>query len=481
MRKSGILLPVTSLPSKYGIGSLGKAAYEWIDFLERAGQKIWQVLPINITSEKECYSPYKSMGAFSFNFDMIDLDLLIDEGFIAEEVDFDFGCDPRYIDYPKVRKGKLHYLSSAYKNKDILGQEIQREFDSKYGIQIREFAEYMSVHENDLEFSYAKVNQNGSCPPTKEEVIDFYTFTQYLFLKQWKNLKTYANKKGISIFGDIPIYVAEDSADFYFHKELFLTDDAGNLQKIAGVPPDSFSSEGQVWGNPLYDWKKLKNTNYDWWFRRIEFSFELYDILRIDHFRAFDEFYAIDALSRNAKCGEWLEGPGTDFFNQLNRELPNLSIVAEDLGVITARVEELLNHCGYPGMKVLQFAFNGDPCNPHLPHNHTQNSVVYTGTHDNKTTTQWLQTEEVGTVNRANRYLRLSSFNKYTDGFIAAALSSVADTCIIPIQDYLDYGEFARINAPGTTDYNWTFRILEGECNCELADRIAEMTRFYGR
>lgn len=479
MRKSGILLPVTSLPSKHGIGSLGRAAYEWIDFLERAGQKIWQVLPVNSTCEEQLFSPYKSPGAFSFNYDMIDLDLLKDAGLIQEDILFDFGCDPRYIDYPKVRRGKLEYLKKAYRNRHLLDEKDVLDFQEKNSFWLEDFASHMSYYEirkSSLEGEELRPSLLG-----REELSDFYKFTQYLFFTQWKKLKTYANRKGIQLFGDIPIYVAEDGSDLAFRKELFLTDENGELNKVAGVPPDAFSSEGQIWGNPLYDWEALKKTDYDWWIQRIGSSFELYDILRIDHFRAFDEFYAIDAKTLDARTGEWMKGPGKDFFDELKRKLPDVSIVAEDLGMITDSVRRLLEYTGYPGMRILQFAFDGNPQNPHLPHNHIRNSVVYTGTHDNKTTTQWLQTEDSSSINHAVRYLRLSSFNRYTDGFISAALSSVADTCIIPIQDYLDYGEFARINSPGTTDYNWTFRLLEGECDSELADKIAEMTRFYGR
>ncbi len=476
IRKSGILLPISSLPSPHGIGSLGKNAYEFIDFLEQAGQKIWQVLPIPSTSARQFYSPYKSNSVFSFNFDLIDLNILAEQGLLKETVSFDFGQDPRYIDYPKVRNGKLHYLRSAFCNRHLLSKTKQDEFEQNNNFWLNDFAYYMaSTNGGEEDFS------KNPLPIHLEEEINFYKFTQFLFFEQWIALKNYANKKGISLFGDIPIYVSENSADFCLQKELFQTTPEGNLSKIAGVPPDGFSDEGQLWGNPLYDWTAMKENHYTWWINRIRHALALYDILRIDHFRAFAEYYSIDPKEASAKNGVWKQGPSMDFFHTLQNEIPNAQIVAEDLGISSNSVQQLLKETGYPGMKILLFAFDGNPDNTHLPHNHTKNSVVYTGTHDNKTAKEWLESEPEHCINHAVQYLHLNGYDRYTEGFIRSALSSIADTCIIPMQDWLDYGSFARMNVPSTTNYNWTFRLLLGEYNRDLANHINTLTKLYGR
>lgn len=465
MRKAGILLPIFSLPSKYGIGSLGKEAYGFIDFLARCGQSVWQILPITSTSKKECYSPYKTSCAFSGNFDFIDIDLMVEDGFLCREfvdsVDTrSFDTDLRYVDYDKVRALKRIFFEEAYSRFDKDSKEFQK-FQKENSSWLNDYCKYIEI-ETGEEFYYT-------------------AFLQFLFYKQWFALKAYANKNGVEIFGDMPIYVSEDSSDYYFNKEIFLTDKNGQPSAIAGVPPDEFSEDGQCWGNPLYDWKVLKKRKYSWWMDRIKKSMELYDIVRIDHFRAFESFYAIDRYDCDAKNGVWKVGPGKDFFKVLQSVVPKANIVAEDLGIITDEVRDLLEYTGLPGMKILQFGFGSDSNNLNLPHTYYKNTVAYTGTHDNKTLVEWLETANEGEMCYAKKYLRLETYDKYTEGFIRAVIGSPSDLAIIPIQDWLDFGRWARINTPSTVDINWKFRLLQGELSFELEKYISEITGIYGR
>lgn len=499
MRKAGILLPVFSLPSKYGIGSLGKEAYNFVDFLVRTGQSVWQVLPVTSISKKECYSPYKTNGAFSGNYDLIDIDLLIEDGLIDENfinsIDIhQFESDLRYVDYDKVRALKHILLTEAFKNFDnnLSSNDDFEKFCKENKFWLDDFCIYMALKNINGETPYwewkeyktpielEKSNDKDILDKYKY-LVSYHMFLQYEFFKQWSNLKKYANEKGVEIFGDIPIYISQDSSDFYFHREMFLTDQNDEPSSISGVPPDEFSEDGQCWGNPLYDWKFLKKNKYDWWIKRIEKSFELYDILRIDHFRAFESFYSIDKETEDAKNGEWLKGPGKEFFDVLSKKVPNAKIVAEDLGIITDEVRDLLDYTGFPGMKVIQFGFNSDSNNLNLPHKYYRNTVSYTGTHDNKTLGEWLETTFDGQREYAMKYLRLDSYEKYTEGFIRAVVGSCSDLAVVPIQDWLDFGGWARINTPSTIDVNWKFRLIDGELTDELVRYISEITGLYGR
>lgn len=499
MRKAGILLPIFSLASKYGIGSLGKEAYNFIDFLARTGQTIWQVLPITSTSADEYYSPYKTSGAFSGNPDFIDIDLLLEEALLSEEfvssIPKDkYETDPRYIDYEKARALKEILLKEAFKNFKLLPTSSKKKYNKfceENHFWLEEYCSYMSmkhINQNKAYWDWKIVKNFDELKSADEEILEEYKeifnynkFLQYKFYEQWDKLKEYANKNSVEIFGDMPIYISQDSSDFYFHREMFLTDENLEVSCIAGVPPDEFSSEGQCWGNPLYDWEYLKSTAYKWWVERIKKSFEVYDILRIDHFRAFESFYSIDKKTKNPKEGKWIKGPGKNFFNIVKNKVKNANIVAEDLGIITEDVRELLEYTTYPGMKVIQFGFNSDADNLNLPHRYYKNTVAYTGTHDNKTLAEWLETTFDGQREYAMKYLRLDSYDKYTEGFIRAVMASCSDTAIIPIQDWLDFAGWARINTPSTLEKNWKFRLLDGELTKEVENYITEITGLYGR
>lgn len=489
MRKAGILLPIFSLPSNYGIGSLGKEAYNFIDFLVRTGQSVWQILPLTSTNPDDFYSPYKTNGAFSGNYDLIDIDLLIEEGFISknflETLNLkDFESDLRYIDYEKVRALKDIIFKEAFNNFNFYNSSNKSEFkafEKENDFWLEEFCKYMALKKLNL----LKASEESKLNPTLKnkfnEIFSYHKFLQFLFYKQWFSLKKYANEKGIEIFGDIPMYVSDESSDFYFNRKLFLTDNNGEMSTIAGVPPDDFSSEGQCWGNPLYDWKYLEKDNFSWWIKRIKKSLELYDILRIDHFRAFESFYSIDRETRDAKNGKWIKGPGKKFFRILKKEIPNAKIVAEDLGIITDEVNELLEFTNYPGMKVIQFAFNSDSDNMNLPHKFYKNTVAYTGTHDNATLAEWLLTAPHNALDYAKQYLRLESYEKYTEGFIRSVVGSSSDLAIIPLQDWLDFGAWARINTPSTIKSNWKFRFLKEDFTENLEKYISYICGLYGR
>lgn len=490
MRKAGILLPIFSLASKYGIGSFGEEAYNFIDFLARTGQSVWQILPLTSTSEEDFYSPYKTNGAFSGNYDFIDIDLLLKDGLLSEtfvnSINLqEFETNPRYIDYKKVRELKKIFFKEAYKNfkdKNLKESLEYKTFETNNSFWLEDFAFYIALKEfNGLKSEVLeKINKFIDTEEYKD-ILNYHKFLQFIFYKQWFTLKKYANEKGIEIFGDIPLYISDDSSDFYFHKEMFLTDEKGEPNFIAGVPPDDFSDQGQCWGNPLYDWDYLKENKFDWWIKRIKFSLELYDILRIDHFRAFESYYSIDKNTRDAKNGKWIKTPGKEFFEILKKEIPNAKIVAEDLGVITKEVNDLLEFTGYPGMKVIQFGFNSDSNNMNLPHTFHKNTVSYTGTHDNATLAEWLLTAKPEALDYAKQYLRLETYNKYTEGFIRSVIGSCSDLAIIPIQDWLDFGSWARINTPSTVNFNWKFRLLKTDLTFDLEKYISYISGIYGR
>lgn len=486
-RASGILMHITSLPGKYGIGTMGQSAYDFVDFLEKSGQRYWQILPIGPTSYGN--SPYSSYSTFAGNPYLIDLDLLVEDGLLtqAECEAHLWGEDPCKVDFDAMYTEKLPLLKKAFL-RDKPGKAYEK-FLSENKDWAEDYALFMAIKqdqemvqwydwEDDLRLREPKALEKAKTE-LKEE-IDFQLWMQYIFFAQFAKLKKYANAHGVKLFGDIPIYVAGDSADTWSHPELFCFDEDGRPSLVAGVPPDYFSETGQLWGNPCYRWEEHKKTGYAWWNERIRRAFLTYDVMRIDHFRGFDEYWAVPAEEETAINGEWKKGPGIQFFRQLHKKLGDLEIIAEDLGVMTPGVEKLLADSGYPGMKVLEFAFDGSD-NAFLPHNHIQNCVVYTGTHDNDTLIGWLNIAPKKEVEYARRYLNLSHEESYSWGFIRAAFQSVADLCIIPMQDYLLLDTDCRMNTPSTVGNNWEWRMEEGAADEILSEDIREMVELYHR
>ena len=492
MRASGILLPVASLPSKYGIGAFSKSAYKFIDQLRMAGQKYWQILPIGPTGFGD--SPYQLFSTFAGNPYFIDLEKLTEEGLLTTEEceECDFGDDPRYIDYGKLYKYRFALLRKAYQRSNIDKNIKFYEFASENAYWLDDYALYMAIKDHFGGKSFIeweediRLRKPEGLKKYKEKLkddIEYHKFIQFLFSSQWSSLKTYANNNGIKIIGDIPIYVAFDSADTWANPELFQLDEDCNPIAVAGCPPDAFAPTGQLWGNPLYNWGYHKKTGYEWWIKRIAYSFKLYDVVRIDHFKGFDEYYSIPFGEKTAVNGHWEKGPGYDFFEALERQLGKLNIIAEDLGFITESTRKLLEKTRYPGMKVLEFAFDSREESDYLPHNYDRNCVVYTGTHDNDTIKGWFSSIPQEDRNYALRYLNNDGKNPdniHWD-FIRLAMQSVADICIIPIQDYLGLGSEGRINIPSTVGSNWRWRLLEGEITDELLMKIKEITFLYGR
>ncbi|CRZ35042.1 4-alpha-glucanotransferase [Herbinix hemicellulosilytica] len=492
MRASGILLPVASLPSKYGIGAFSKSAYKFIDQLRMAGQKYWQILPIGPTGFGD--SPYQLFSTFAGNPYFIDLEKLTEEGLLTTEEceECDFGDDPRYIDYGKLYKYRFALLRKAYQRSNIDKNIKFYEFASENAYWLDDYALYMAIKDHFGGKSFIeweediRLRKPEGLKKYKEKLkddIEYHKFIQFLFSSQWSSLKTYANNNGIKIIGDIPIYVAFDSADTWANPELFQLDEDCNPIAVAGCPPDAFAPTGQLWGNPLYNWGYHKKTGYEWWIKRIAYSFKLYDVVRIDHFKGFDEYYSIPFGEKTAVNGHWEKGPGYDFFEALERQLGKLNIIAEDLGFITESTRKLLEKTRYPGMKVLEFAFDSREESDYLPHNYDRNCVVYTGTHDNDTIKGWFSSIPQEDRNYALRYLNNDGKNPdniHWD-FIRLAMQSVADICIIPIQDYLGLGSEGRINIPSTVGSNWRWRLLEGEITDELLMKIKEITLLYGR
>lgn len=490
MRESGVLLPIFSLPSKYGIGCFSKEAYRFVDQLKRAGQKKWQILPLGPTGYGD--SPYQSFSTFAGNPYFIDLETLIQEGLLTEEEcdAADFGDKKDEVDYEKLYFNRFDLLRKAYSR--FNPDESYWQFVNENGDWLPDYCLYMAIKVRQGGVSWIEWEEGyrNRVPEyiqkAKEELreeIEFYQFQQYKFDCQWKKLHAYANENGIEIIGDVPIYVAFDSADTWANPELFQFDEENLPKAVAGCPPDAFSATGQLWGNPLYDWEHHKKTGYAWWLKRIAYCFRLYDVVRIDHFRGFDEYYAIPYGDKTAEHGHWEPGPGMDLFNKINEELGELKIIAEDLGFLTDSVLKLLKDSGYPGMKVIQFAFDSRDSDNYLPHSYPNNCVVYTGTHDNTTTRAWFHEARKECRDFAKEYLRKPALDEDTLAwdFIAMAMGSVADLCVIPLQDYLCLDGRARINMPSTLGGNWVWRMDEDAVTEELVEQIRRMTKLYGR
>ena len=489
-RLSGVLLHPSSLPGKYGIGTLGAEAFRFVDWLCDSGQKIWQMLPLGPTDWS--HSPYQAYSAFAGNPDLIDPDLLVSEGYLL----------PGHLDgTPKFPVDKINFKTVAPFREKLLRAAYQQ-FIIRSGFDTPEYHQFWDQHWWWLEswslFDACRTHLPGTDwseweEPLKlreeaalqahynryQETVRFSRFLQYIFFRQWFALKNYANSKGISIFGDIPLYVSYNSSDVWSNQKLFLLDDQHKPALVGGVPPDYFSKTGQLWGNPLFDWDKMEQQGYDWWMARIHFNLKMFDLVRIDHFRGLESFWAIPAGEKTAINGTWMKAKGDEMLRLLQQQIGSLPIVAEDLGLITGEVDQLRKKYKLPGMKVLQFAFSDGADNTHLPHNHSHDFVAYTGTHDNNTTNGWLQSLKNGEKLKVLTYLGIARPDAW--GFIRKVEESVALLAIIPMQDILGLGAAARMNKPGTTKGNWIWRMDPAMMKKEYGERLLGLTRLFGR
>lgn len=487
LRKAGILLHISSLPSEYGIGTLGKSAFEFVDFLKRAGQTYWQVLPVTPTGYGD--SPYQSCSAFAGNPYFIDLDILISDGLICKnDINADCPYNARYTEYERIYNERFKILRTAYSH--FIPDASYDEFVEKNSGWLNDYALFMAVKNSfggkalaewDDDIRLRKQQAIDEYSDRLSEDIGFYKFMQYEFFKQWYALKEYANENGVQLIGDMPIYVSSDSADFWTQPKYFQTDRNYCPTKVAGCPPDAFSAKGQLWGNPVYNWNVIKRDGYKWWITRIKAAAEMFDMVRIDHFRGFESYYTIPYGREDAVIGEWEKGPGSNLFKAVKKELGDVNIIAEDLGFLTDEVHKMLDECGYPGMKILQFAFDPYGDSDYLPHNYTKNCIAYTGTHDNATILGWYDTARDDERDFANAYMHINSRAEVPEACIRTVMSSVADTVIIPIQDWLGMDNGARMNTPSTAEKNWQFRIEKHLLTDTLADKIADITGIYRR
>ena len=489
-RASGILLPISALPSPYGIGTLGKAAYAFADFLHAAGQRYWQLLPLGPTSYGD--SPYQSFSTFAGNPYFIDLDLLAEEGFLDKEdlAAADWGNDPRYVDYGKIYEVRFDVLRRAF----LRGRERDREAVERFQAEnpwLKNYALYMAVKahfgmKSWLEWpdEAIRVRAPEAVARYEKELAEdvaFYTYLQYLFFKQWGELREYIHSLGIRIIGDLPIYVAMDSADVWAEPEFFQLGEGNIPTEVSGVPPDYFSADGQLWGNPLYDYDRMRQDGFGWWIRRVEGASRLFDVIRIDHFRGLESYWAVPYGAETAREGRWRKGPGMDLVGVLTQWFHGLDIIAEDLGFLTPEVHQLLRDSGLPGMKVLEFAFDAREPSNYLPHTYERNCVCYVGTHDNETVMQWREQADRADVTFARKYLGLNEAEGFHWGMIRGGMSSVADTFVAQMQDYLGLGAEGRMNTPGTLGNNWRWRLLPGEASPALARKIRRYAHMYGR
>ena len=489
-RASGILLPISALPSPYGIGTLGKAAYAFADFLHAAGQRYWQLLPLGPTSYGD--SPYQSFSTFAGNPYFIDLDLLAEEGLLDKEdlAAADWGNDPRYVDYGKIYEVRFDVLRRAF----LRGRERDREAVERFQAEnpwLKNYALYMAVKahfgmKSWLEWpdEAIRVRAPEAVARYEKELAEdvaFYTYLQYLFFKQWGELREYIHSLGIRIIGDLPIYVAMDSADVWAEPEFFQLGEGNIPTEVSGVPPDYFSADGQLWGNPLYDYDRMRQDGFGWWIRRVEGASRLFDVIRIDHFRGLESYWAVPYGAETAREGRWRKGPGMDLVGVLTQWFHGLDIIAEDLGFLTPEVHQLLRDSGLPGMKVLEFAFDAREPSNYLPHTYERNCVCYVGTHDNETVMQWREQADRADVTFARKYLGLNEAEGFHWGMIRGGMSSVADTFVVQMQDYLGLGAEGRMNTPGTLGNNWRWRLLPGEASPALARKIRRYAHMYGR
>lgn len=490
MRKSGILMHISSLPGPGGIGSLGKEAYAFADFLAASGMKLWQVLPMGPTGYGE--SPYQSSSVHAGNPMLISTEKLVDDGLLTLEPGETFvPSQDAKVEFDKVRENKEKLLRKAFQQseKGLLPEIRQFLRDERW---VSDFALFTAVKLHFGGVMWRQWPDEGIKMRKKESLLSYrmmldedvryHVFCQFIFFRQWKEFKAYCNSKGIELFGDMPIYVAEDSADTWTQPEVFQLDKNRVPKRVAGVPPDYFSADGQLWGNPLYRWTYLFFRRYDWWVDRMRGMSQLYDIVRVDHFIGFANYYSVPYGAPNARSGKWIVGPGKKLFRRLKKELPNLHVVAEDLGVQSDRVRELLQFVGYPGMKVATFGFGGDADgNQHFPGHWSENYVAYTGTHDNDTTAGWIATADEATLKAAKDYLHFETPDDGVEAFIRCVLSSPCCMAVVPMQDVLHLGTEARMNLPGTIGGNWAWRMTPGAATEEVARHLRDMNQEYHR
>lgn len=489
MRQSGILMHITSLPGPYGVGTMGKNAYQFVDFLQSAGQSCWQILPLNPTGYGD--SPYQSFSSWAGNPYLIDLDILAKEGLLKQDEleRISWESTPNRVDFGLQYTKRYPLLRTAHE-RFVPGEEYNA-FCQENAFWLNNYALFMAIKDALGGAPWLTWPEGlKTCRPEALEEqrqklgkdLDFYRFLQYQFFRQWKALRRYANGKGIRIVGDIPIYVPLDSADVWANPHLFQLDSSLRPTSVAGCPPDSFTADGQLWGNPLYDWPIHEKTGYRWWIRRLSAAAAMYDVVRIDHFRGLESYWSVPAQDETAKNGHWYPGPGMSFVHAIRKALPGLDFIAEDLGYITPEVRKLQLDSGYPGMKVLEFAFDSREESDYLPHLYPVDSVCYTGTHDNPPLGQWLEEAAPEDVACAKAYLGLNQEEGYIWGIIRGAMSSVSRLCVVQLQDYLELGKDARMNRPGSLSCaNWTWRANAGQLTPALAEKIRSVTKRYGR
>ncbi len=489
MRESGILMHITSLPGPYGIGTMGVHAYRFVDFLHKAGQKKWQILPLTPTGYGN--SPYQSSTTFGGNYYLIDLDQLVEEGLLQKEeiLKFSWGDREDRVDFGKLYENRLTVLKMAYAR--FAETEEFQNFCRENGSWLPDYALYMALKDEHGGAPWYQWEENlkrrdadalWQARREKKTQIRFYSFLQFQFYKQWQKLRKYAGEKGVEIIGDVPIYVPLDSADVWSAPELFLLDENLTPTAVAGCPPDGFTEDGQLWGNPLYRWETHKKDGYCWWLRRLEAASKCYDVVRLDHFRGLESYWAVPYGDKTAKNGHWEPGPGMALIDAVKKNLKNIKLIAEDLGFLTPEVLQLRDDSGFPGMKVLEFAFDSREPSVYLPHTYEKNTVCYTGTHDNMTAVQWLKELSEDALFYAREYMSLTREEGYVWGMIRTAMASVSGLCIIQMQDYLELDGSARMNFPGTqSDDNWVWRAKETELTDTLAEKICRLARLYGR
>jgi len=490
-RSYGILMPISALPSNYGIGTLGKCAYEFVDFLSAAGQKYWQLLPIGPTSYGD--SPYSSFSTFAGNPYFIDLDMLIKDGLLRKQEvqSIDWGTDPQRVDYGKIYANRFSVLRQAYTRGAEKYAEEFAQFCRENSGWLDNYALYMAVKAQNnmaswMQWQDADIRMHRPEAVSRyteqlRDEISFYQFMQFLFFRQWNALRAYAKEKGIAFIGDIPIYVAMDSADVWSEPEYFQLDEDNMPVEVAGVPPDYFTLDGQLWGNPLYDYDAMAKDGYGWWIRRVDGAKKLYDVIRIDHFRGFESYWAVPSGEATARNGVWRVGPGMNLVGVLSAWFGDLEFIAEDLGYTTDGVRKLLSDSGWPGMKILEFAFDPHGESDYLPHKCSPNSVCYLGTHDNDTVAGWLKTIGKQDKKFAEEYMHITKDEGWNWGMIRTGMATASNLFVIQMQDVLELGAECRMNTPGQASGNWQWRMLNTAVSKQLAKKLRRYTEVFGR